>query len=162
MSDTTSVQEYLFLPILTVRTRRLPNKECISCNLLWICWSQLSSQRFRIHFTMKGLKSAYGIEQLDIGSINASLASWSTTVFPWVPIWPGIYVKMTCLPIETSFYKLQPFLNERALSFKTLSCQQARKRIWTDHEITLIRRCNELQSRKYCISFCTEDRTGRW
>jgi hypothetical protein len=29
-------------------------------------------------------------------------------------------------------------------------------------EFTLIRRGNELQSNKNCISFCIEDRTGRW
>jgi hypothetical protein len=41
----------------------LPTRECISCNLLWICWSQLSCQRFKIYLIIKGLKSVYGIEQ---------------------------------------------------------------------------------------------------
>ena len=54
------------------------------------------------------------------------------------------------------------FLNKSVLSFTTLNCQQARKRIGTDHEFTLLRRGNELQGKKHCISFCTEDRTGRW
>jgi len=53
-------------------------------------------------FTIKGLKSVYGIEQLDIGLFNASLASWSTTVLSWIPIWLAPNVKMTCLPIATS------------------------------------------------------------
>ena len=34
------------------------------CNLLWICWCQLSCQRFKIYFIIKGLKSVKGIEQL--------------------------------------------------------------------------------------------------
>ena len=41
------------------------------------------------------------------------------------------------------------------LSFTTLNCQQGRKRIRTDHEFTLIRRGNKLQSKKYC--FLTKD-----
>jgi hypothetical protein len=34
------------------------------CNLLWICWCQLSCQRFKIYFIIKGFKSVKGIEQL--------------------------------------------------------------------------------------------------
>jgi len=44
MYDATSGQYYSFLHILTVRT----SKECISCNLLWIWWYQLSCKRFKI------------------------------------------------------------------------------------------------------------------
>jgi hypothetical protein len=51
---------------------------------------------------------------------------------------------------------------EMSLSFTTLNCQKARKRIWTDHEFTLIRRDNELHSKKYCISLWTENRTDKW
>ena len=52
--------------------------KCISWNLLWICWTQLFCQEF--------LQSVNGIEQLYMVASNASLASWSTTVFPWIPI----------------------------------------------------------------------------
>jgi hypothetical protein len=45
MTYATSGQDYLFFLILTVRTRSLQTRVCISCNLLWICWSQLSCQR---------------------------------------------------------------------------------------------------------------------
>jgi hypothetical protein len=38
------------------------------------------------------------------------------------------------------------------LSFTTLNCQQARKRIWTNHEFTLIIWGSELQSKKHCRS----------
>ena len=38
-----------------------------------------------------------------------------------------------------AFINFNYFENERALSFTTLNCHQARKRIRTDHEITLIR-----------------------
>jgi hypothetical protein len=62
---------------------------------------------------------------------------------------------------DKAFYKFQLFLKWKGLSFTTLDCQQARKRIRTDHEFTFFRRGNELQSKKYCIRFCTEDRTVR-
>jgi hypothetical protein len=58
-----------------------------------------------------------------------------------------------------AFINFNNFLNKRVMRFATLNCQQARKRIWADHEFTLIRRGNELQSNKYCIIFCTEDPT---
>jgi hypothetical protein len=55
---------------------------------------------------VKGLKYVYGIEQLDIGLSNASLASWSTIVFPWIPIGLGIHVEITCLPIATGLLEI--------------------------------------------------------
>ena len=64
------------------------------------------------------------------------------------------------MSITTAFTNFKYFLNESVLSFTTLNCQQARKRVRTDHEFTLIRRGNELQSKRHCISFYTEDRTG--
>ena len=42
----------------------MTSKELISCNLLIICWFQLSCQRFKIYFIIKDLNSVYGIEQL--------------------------------------------------------------------------------------------------
>jgi len=63
---------------------------------------------------------------------------------------------------DKAFINFNYFYNERVLVFKTLNCQQARKKIQTDHKFTLTRRGNEPQSKQYCISFRTEDRTGRW
>ena len=37
-------------------------------------------KHFQIYFNIKGLKSVYGIEQLDTGSSSVSLSSWSMTV----------------------------------------------------------------------------------
>ena len=71
-----------------------------------MCWSQQSFQRFKIYVIIKGLKSVYGIEQLDTGLPNAYLASRSTTMFPWIYIWIGIHVKITCLPIATRLLKI--------------------------------------------------------
>ena len=42
----------------------MTSKELISCNLLIICWFQMSCQRFKIYFIIKDLNSVYGIEQL--------------------------------------------------------------------------------------------------
>ena len=143
MTNTTSGQVYLFFPILRFWPYErwvLPTKECLSCNLLWICWSQLSCQRFKIYFIIKGLKSLYGIEPLNTGSSYASLSSWSTTAFPWIPIWLGIYVKMTYLSIATRFLKFQLFLKWKGFEFY-------------NSQFTLFRRDNELQSKTFCISF---------
>ena len=68
----------------------LTTKWSISCNLLSICWSQLgqlSCQLFNKYFIIKGLKSVYGIRQLNICFSNASLAYRSTTVLSWIPIY---------------------------------------------------------------------------
>jgi hypothetical protein len=45
-----------------------------------------------------------------------------------------------------------PWLNPKP----TFNFELTQKRIGTDHEFTLFRRGNELQGKKYCISFCTE------
>ena len=39
-----------------------PSDNDRTCNMLWICWSQLTWQRFRICLMIKVLKSVYGIE----------------------------------------------------------------------------------------------------
>jgi hypothetical protein len=41
---------------------------------------------YKINFMIKNLKSVYGRDQWDTGSSNASFASQTTTVFPWIPI----------------------------------------------------------------------------
>ena len=83
----------------TCSFRFSPQEQGILPTWLLICWCHLSCQRFKIYFIIKGLKTQYRIEKLDKGSLNAYLAVWSTTVFLWIPIWQGIHVKMTCLPI---------------------------------------------------------------
>jgi hypothetical protein len=40
-----------------------------------------------INFIIKGLKSVYGMQKLDIRLSSASLCFWSTTVFPWIYIY---------------------------------------------------------------------------
>jgi len=62
-----------------------------------------------------------------------------------------------------TFWILQVWQVTRvSMHFTILNCQQTRKRIRTDLKFTLIRRGNELHSKKYCVMFCNEDRTGRW
>ena len=106
----------------------LPTRECISCNLLWISWSQLSCQRFKIYFTLKGLKSVQGIEQFDIRLSNAFLASWSPTVR--VPM--DIY--MTRDPCENDMltdgnilYKIQLFFKGKGFEFCNFKLPIGRK-----------------------------------
>ena len=67
----------------------LPTIGWISNNLLLVCWSQWLCHRSVTYFKIRGLKSLKGIVQLSIGSFSASLASWSTAVFPWIPTWLG-------------------------------------------------------------------------
>jgi hypothetical protein len=88
-----------------------------------------------INFIIKGLKSVYGMQKLDIGLSNASLCSLFLVndCIPMDLYYIGINLKMTCLPISTRLLQLQLFfLNEMVSGFTTLNSQQARKRIRTN------------------------------
>ena len=39
----------------------------------------------KIYFAIRDVKSVYGIDHLDIESLNAYLATWSMTVLSWMP-----------------------------------------------------------------------------
>ena len=105
-----------------------------------------------INFIIKGLKSVYGMQKLDIRLSNASLCFWSTTVFPWIYIYWNQFENDMLTDINKAFTIATIFFKWNGFGFYNSQFLTSKK----ENSNKSCRRCNELQSKKNCTSFCTE------
>jgi hypothetical protein len=70
---------------------------------------------------MSACKNFFPYKQFKTSLSNASFASWSTYVLPWIPIWLVVHVKMSCLRYQQGFpFFFSSFLLKEICPFKAL------------------------------------------